>query len=210
MPKISAEKRTERRGQILNAAWRCFQREGLHVTTMNDIIGASGLSAGAVYSYFENKEDLILAALTTSLSELRERLGSVLQGDTARPPEMLLGEMLDRIVSFSAREGFDLKNIALLGWSEAQRNPRLRETMSAFYVAFRNQLSETAKAWQRAGLIAPTAAPDDVAKTLLALIMGFVAQSAIIGEIDPPTINRGLQALRQRQGGSFEPATTPA
>jgi AcrR family transcriptional regulator len=210
MPKISAEKRTERRGQILNAARRCFQREGLHVTTMNDIIGASGLSAGAVYSYFENKEDLILAALTTSLSELRERLGSVLQGDTARPPEMLLREMLDRIVSFSAREGFDLKNIALLGWSEAQRNPRLRETMSAFYVAFRNQLSETAKAWQRAGLIDPTAAPDDVAKTLLALIMGFVAESAILGEIDPPTINRGLQALRQRQGGSFEPATTPA
>ncbi len=82
--------------------------------------------------------------------------------------------------------------------------------MSAFYVAFRNQLSETAKAWQRAGLIAPTAAPDDVAKTLLALIMGFVAQSAIIGEIDPPTINRGLQALRQRQGGSFESATAPA
>ncbi len=106
MPKISAEKRTERRRQILNAAWRCFQREGLHVTTMNDIIGASGLSAGAVYSYFENKEDLILAALTTSLSELRERLGSVLQGDTTRPPEMLLGEMLDRIVSFSSARGF--------------------------------------------------------------------------------------------------------
>jgi AcrR family transcriptional regulator len=195
MPKISAEKRTERRGQILNAAWRCFQREGLHVTTMNDIIRASGLSAGAVYSYFENKEDLILAALTTSLSELRERLGSVLQGDTARPPELLLGEMLARIVSFSAREGFDLKNIALLGWSEAQRNPRLRETMRAFYVAFRNQLSEMAKAWQRAGLIDPTAAPDDVAKTLLALIMGFVAQSAILGEVDPPMIRRGLQGL---------------
>lgn len=207
MPKISAEKRTERRGQILNAAWRCFQREGLHVTTMNDIIRASGLSAGAVYSYFENKEDLILAALTTSLSELRERLGLVLQGDTARPPEMLLGEILDRIVSFSAREGFDLKNIALLGWSEAQRNPRLRETMSAFYVAFRNQLSEMAKAWQRAGLIDPTAAPDDVAKTLLALIMGFVAQSAILGEVDPPMIRRGLQGLCPRQGGLFDRAS---
>ena len=210
MPKISAEKRTERRGQILNAAWRCFQREGLHMTTMNDIIRASGLSAGAVYSYFENKEDLILAALTTSLSELRERLGLVLQGDRARPPEMLLGQMLDRIVGFSAREGFDLKNIALLGWSEAQRNPRLRETMSAFYVAFRNQLSEMARAWQHAGLIDPTAAPDDVAKTLLALIMGFVAQSAILGEVDPPTIRRGLQALRHRQGGSLEPTTTSA
>jgi hypothetical protein len=67
-----------------------------------------------------------------------------------------------------------------------------------------------AKAWQRAGLIDPTAAPDDVAKTLLALIMGFVAQSAILGEVDPRTINRGLQALRHRQGGSFEPATAPA
>ncbi|MGE3872078.1 MAG: TetR/AcrR family transcriptional regulator [Parvibaculaceae bacterium] len=50
MPKISDEKRLARRMQILEAAWTCFQKQGLHATTMADIINASGLSAGAVYS----------------------------------------------------------------------------------------------------------------------------------------------------------------
>ena len=63
MPKISDEKRAARRIQILEAAWICFQKQGLHATTMSDIIATSGLSAGAVYSYFASKEDLILAAI---------------------------------------------------------------------------------------------------------------------------------------------------
>ena len=74
MPKISDDKRAARRVQILEAAWVCFQREGLHATTMDDIIRASRLSAGAVYSYYPSKEDLILAAVTMSLSGLRARL----------------------------------------------------------------------------------------------------------------------------------------
>ena len=48
MPKISDERRAARRMQILEAAWTCFQRQGLHATTMDDIIRAAGLSAGAV------------------------------------------------------------------------------------------------------------------------------------------------------------------
>ena len=195
MPKISEEKRAARRMEILNAAWRCFQREGLHMTTMDDIIRASGLSAGAVYSYFKNKEDLILAALKTSLSGLSELLKPMLRLDSLGSPGTLLLEITGAIVNFSAREGFDLKNVALLGWSEAQRNDRLRATMRTFYTTFRDELAGATKAWQRAGVIDGSAEPDDVAKALLALILGFVVQAAIIGEVEPEMMSRGLQAL---------------
>ena len=70
MPKISEEAREARRTQILDAAWRCFDKEGLHATTMQDIIGASGLSAGAVYSYYKSKDDLIFAAVTTCATSI--------------------------------------------------------------------------------------------------------------------------------------------
>ena len=46
MPKISDERRAARRKQILEAAWACFQKQGLHATTMDNIIRGAGLSAG--------------------------------------------------------------------------------------------------------------------------------------------------------------------
>ena len=136
MPKISDERRAARRRQILEAAWTCFQKQGLHATTMDDIIRAAGLSAGAVYSYFPSKEALILAAVTDSLGGLRDLVEPTLKARPLPPPQALIAQIIEAIASFTVREGYDLRRIALLGWSEAQRNDRLRETMKGFYLPF--------------------------------------------------------------------------
>jgi TetR/AcrR family transcriptional regulator, transcriptional repressor of aconitase len=193
MPIISDEKRDARRTQILNAARRCFQREGLHATTMPDVIQASGLSTGAVYSYFKNKQDIIQAALMASMLELSDLLQPILHKDPPPPPGALLCQITEAIAGFSVRDGFDLKRLALLGWSEAQRSDRLRESMGTFYLAFRDDLVNAAKGWQRTGMIDSSADPEDVAKALLALVLGFVVQAAIIGEVEPEMMSRGLQ-----------------
>ena len=195
MPIISDQKRDARRTQILNAARKCFQRQGLHATTMPEIIQASGLSTGAVYSYFKNKEEIIQAALMASMSELSDLLQPILRSDPPPAPGALLCQITEAIVRFSARDGFDLKRLALLGWSEAQRNDRLRASMRTFDPAFRNDLAGAATGWQRAGMIDSSAEVEDVAKALLALVLGFVVQSAIIGEVEPEMISRGLSWL---------------
>jgi AcrR family transcriptional regulator len=64
MPKVSAEHRAARRRQILDAAARCFARDGFHRTSMQDIVGESGISAGLVYRYFAGKDDMITAIVT--------------------------------------------------------------------------------------------------------------------------------------------------
>ncbi len=181
--------------QILEAAWTCFQRQGLHATTMGDIIAASKLSAGAVYSYFPSKEELILTAVTTSLGGLGERVQPILRQAPPLPPGLLVQEIALAISDFTAREGYDLKRIALLGWSEAQRNERLRETMRGFYIAFRDRLAEVALHWKQAGLLHGDAAPPDMAKALLATILGFVVQSAILGDVEPRDLARGVRDL---------------
>jgi AcrR family transcriptional regulator len=186
--------------QILNAAWTCFQREGLHATTMDDIIRACGLSAGAVYSYFKTKDDLILAALTTSLSDLSALLQPVLARDPPPGPDELVAEITAAVEGFSRRDGFDLKRVALLGWSEAQRNERLRASMREFYLAFRQGLVDVAKAWRRSGRIARAADPEDVARTVLSLVLGYVVQAAIVGDVEPDAIRRGLRALAGARG----------
>jgi AcrR family transcriptional regulator len=195
MPKISDEKRAARRAQILDAAWSCFQRQGLHATTMDDIIRASELSAGAVYSYYPSKEELILAAVTTSLTGLSELLGPILQTEPLPSPAVMIGRITGAITAFSQREGHDLRRIALLGWSEAQRNEQLRLAMRSFYLSFRKQLEDAVKRWSDSEVLPANIPHKDVAKSLLALILGFVVQSAITGDVEPDDIATGLRAL---------------
>ncbi|WP_336813025.1 TetR/AcrR family transcriptional regulator [Bosea sp. MMO-172] len=195
MPKISDEKRAARRAQILEAAWACFQKEGLHATTMDDIIRASGLSAGAVYSYYPSKDELILAAVTTSLSGLTSLVIPLLQAMPAPAPATLLQQIAATIDQFTAREGYDLKRVALLGWAEAQRNERLRATMRGFYLAFRDLLEQALGRAADAGHLERSLSGKDAAKALLAMIVGFVVQDALLHDVEPEQLARGLAAL---------------
>ena len=194
MPKISDARRAERRAQIIDAARRCFQRNGVHATTMDDIIRASGLSAGAVYGYFKSKDELTLASLSANLSGLREALVPYLQG-AAPPPGHFLAGIAELIVSYSGREGYDSRRIHIMGWGEAQRNEAFRELLRAFYIGFRGKLRTVAESWQAQGTIPPTADVDEVAKATMALLLGFVAESTILEDVAPEAMGRGLTAL---------------
>ncbi len=202
MPRISDERRAARRLQILDAAWTCFQGNGLHATSMDDIIRASDLSAGAVYSYFPSKEELIHDAVVTSLGGLRELVGPILVARPAPPPGELLRAITALVADFTGRETYDLRRVALLGWSEAQRSERLRDTMRGFYGAFRLGLVEVAESWRADGRLPDGAAPDAVAKLFLSAILGFVVQSALLGDVAPPDLGAGLRDLTRDAGAA--------
>ena len=68
VPKISEERKLERSLQILDAARRCFAEKGFHRASMADVIRESGLSAGAVYSYYSSKEELVAAVAKSVFS----------------------------------------------------------------------------------------------------------------------------------------------
>lgn len=201
MPKISDDRRLARRSQILEAAWICFQRNGLHATTMDDIIRASDLSAGAVYSYFAGKEELIFAAVGTSLAGLQERLAPIMLARPVAPPAEFVGQVAGAVADFTRRDGYDLTKIAVLGWGEAQRNERLRAAMQGFYAAFRDRIAEAATAWKADGHLPESASGPDVAKLVLSAILGFVVQQAILGDVAPRDLARGLGDLAGRGAG---------
>jgi len=60
MPKISEERRTERREQILAGARRCFAEYGYEGTTVVRLEKEIGLSRGAIFNYFGSKQDIFL------------------------------------------------------------------------------------------------------------------------------------------------------
>jgi AcrR family transcriptional regulator len=60
MPKISEERKAERREQILAGARRAFSEHGYEGATVARLEKAIGLSRGAIFNYFPSKEDLFL------------------------------------------------------------------------------------------------------------------------------------------------------
>jgi len=195
MPRISDARRRQRRAQILDAARGCFLQKGLHPTTMDDIIRAAGLSAGAVYGYFATKDDLILAAIDETMTRLTERMRPILAPPGPPGPSALLRAVGQAIDGLAAEDGVDLKRIALLGWAEAQRDDRVRQTLRRHYGGLRLALVALATRWRAQGLLAHGADPGAAANALLSLARGYVAQAALLGGIDPDAAADGLAAL---------------
>lgn len=195
MPKISEQRRAERQAQILEAAWRCFYREGVQATTMEHIIEESGLSASAMYRYFAGKEDIIVAAITTSLEGLAALLEGTLRSAENLDPATALQRLTAEIETFSDRPSYQLTTIAVHGWSEALRNDRLRVLLGGYYRAFRGRLTELVRAWQARGQVQAETQAEDIAQLLLSVLLGFVAQTAILGDASPRAHARGLEGF---------------
>lgn len=60
-PNVTQEEKRRTHEHILETAEALFLRKGISETSMNDIVAESGLSKGAIYNHFENKEALLLA-----------------------------------------------------------------------------------------------------------------------------------------------------
>lgn len=61
MPKITDETRKKKVDNIINNALVLFSRKGYSETTIDDIVTASSMSKGSIYSYFKSKEEIFLA-----------------------------------------------------------------------------------------------------------------------------------------------------
>jgi AcrR family transcriptional regulator len=60
VPKVSPEHRAARRAQILDGARHAFSRWGYEGATVKRLEEETGLSRGAIFHYFENKQDLFV------------------------------------------------------------------------------------------------------------------------------------------------------
>jgi TetR/AcrR family transcriptional regulator, transcriptional repressor of aconitase len=70
MPKVTEEHKERRRAQIVEAAQRTFARHGFEGATVARLEQETGLSRGAIFSYFESKDDLFVAVVSESSDRL--------------------------------------------------------------------------------------------------------------------------------------------
>jgi TetR/AcrR family transcriptional regulator, transcriptional repressor of aconitase len=74
MPKVTQEHLDARRAQILEGARRAFAEYGYEGATVAKLEKATGLSRGAIFHYFENKNDLFVELAM----ETNTRFGDIL------------------------------------------------------------------------------------------------------------------------------------
>ena len=87
MPQLTDATKAARRAQIIEAAIDCFLERGYTNTSMSDIIKASGLSSGSIYSHFSGKEDILISAINERLNNVKELYAALPEG--AGPQDIL-------------------------------------------------------------------------------------------------------------------------
>ena len=64
----------EKKKRIIDVATKEFAKNGYHDASISSIAGKSGISVGAVYKYFENKQDLFLTIVDESIRQMEKML----------------------------------------------------------------------------------------------------------------------------------------
>lgn len=208
MPRVSDEYLEQRRQQILDAARRCFARQGFHETTMQDVFAESGLSAGAVYRYFKTKDDLIQAISASTLGEL----GTVIEDALAGDPLPGLDEIAARVAA-AAQELSGPDGAARTGpaaWAAALHDPKVAVIVRDVFGALRTEWATAVRRMVQDGRLAADTDVEAAASALFALLPGFLLQYLILGDIDADTLRSGLRALLRPAASSAGRPDGPA
>jgi AcrR family transcriptional regulator len=191
MPRVSQQYKDQQRAEILDAARRCFVRNGFHRTSMQDVFIEAGRSAGAVYQYFPSKDDMILAVASQNLADVTEALRSALRlGDGDGDPGQAMATLLDEVTSRQADD--QLATVALMVWSEALRNPALADRLREASTAMTRDLADLVRKQQVAGEL-PGADADALARVIISILPGYLLNLALL---DPSGLDTFPDTLR--------------
>jgi AcrR family transcriptional regulator len=129
VPRISPEHEQQVRERIIRAALEVFAEKGYHGATIADVVGRSGLSVGAIYTYFKGKDELFLLACDVTAERGLDELGIRLAPLTSTPERLAaaLAYYVETIDTFDGEPG----QVSLVrAWAEADAEPGVRDMLA--------------------------------------------------------------------------------
>lgn len=189
---MATSKSEKTRQHIIETAAPFFNKKGYADTSLSDITGATGLTKGAIYGNFENKDELALAVFDYNLSNMNKGRDAATAG-IIDPVEKLLA-----ITSFYRSEyksvaqngGCPVMNAAV----EADDNfPTLRSRVRATIRGWKKLVVQIIVAGKKEGLIREKADAEKFAIIFVALIEGGIMLSKAMD--DQQQLNTALDKL---------------
>ena len=181
MPRVSAAHEEQVRKRIVASALTVFADRGFHRATMQDVVRESGLSVGAIYTYFSSKAELFLACCDLSTGQVLGELGTRLaRADTvAERLATAVGFFFDSVIDW---DDGSVAGFLIQSWAVADQDASVRGMLARR----REQLNTTARLLLQEG-IARGELPawldvDAAAAAATALLDGLLLQHVEAGD----------------------------
>ena len=162
---------------------------------MADIVRRSGMSHGAVYGYFQSKDEIIEA-----LADDRHEGEAILNSTAQRIDDPIEG--LRELVRAYANGLIDpaasqRRRVAVHGWAEALRNPRVHARIVEGINIPRSLIVGLVEEAQRIGRLSDDLSANAVARCFVALFQGFVLQVVWGEDVDVESCVAALDRMLQ-------------
>ncbi len=160
-----------RRG-LTEVAIDCFARYGFQGTSIDRIARTAGLTKGAIYYHFRDKEDLLAAAVDDRIAEFEDR---VQRGCEGLPPDQALRRIADVCIEHARSHDHPRFAITLMIETidtNTKVSARLGEMMRRFRAFLRNLVQRG----QEQGLFYAGLDPEAVAGAYTSCILGAEVQ----------------------------------
>lgn len=164
--------------QILDAASRCFSRDGFSNTTVQEIASEAGLTKSMIHYYFESKSVLILE-LQAFVHERYFRRVQQKLGQFGNSSERL-SEALWEVYDVVKDKTFLRLQLELL--AEAGRDPYMRNRMALAQERSREFIEQGAEAVVNHDRTDPIKLPKAVSQLVAAQLLGLRIQEYISGD----------------------------
>lgn len=119
-----------RKEQVIRAATSCIIEKGLSNLSMKAIAAEADVSAGVIYHYFENKEDVLLQVLKESFRQSHE-----LVVEKVEPLQTAAEKLTKHIENINTvpRDNTEFYAVLLNYLGEAKHNPEIRNIIAKFF-----------------------------------------------------------------------------
>jgi AcrR family transcriptional regulator len=191
VPRLASETKVERRQQLIDAAWRCVRIAPFASLTVDDVCAEAGVSKGAFYVYFAQKQDLLLALLDDEASEIEALSRSLAE----QHPSGI--ERVRRFVRAMVQRGDDPGRVQIRAdlWAEMSSNPAVRDR----WIAAMRERRAVLQAWIEESTASGELEPIP-AKALSAILVALGDGLVLHAGLDPTAfrwtnVGRALDAI---------------
>jgi AcrR family transcriptional regulator len=169
MPKVVPDYKENAKTRITQAAFKVFAQKGYHATIMKDIAEELGVSKGAIYQYFNNKEDILKEIIIAYQQTARDILKKSFEKN--QPLDALQNYHKTMTETYQPNIAIILELISIAASDEKIRNT-VREEYEKDIVLLQTFIEQQ----QQKGNIKPDVDANLTAQVFIALYMGMTSK----------------------------------
>jgi AcrR family transcriptional regulator len=182
MRRANAKLQMDRRGEILQAAKRCFSRSGFHGTSMQEICAEAQMSPGGLYRYFPSKEAIIAGIAEQDRADVAEKFQAIVEA-----PDFFTA-LAAAARHYIVEESMEEVCLQTEVKAESRRNPEIAKIYASVEQEVKTGMLNVLRSAVARGDIPPTVDLEIAATMLMALVDGLYWRRAVDPEFNAETV----------------------